>query len=88
MPLQPTISHEAKVLEIAAAAMQATMQGKAHVFVSYAGHVNMINVYAKPVETKYQAPDDSKTLFSESCFLELGHVDKQLEAILAKIKAL
>ncbi len=71
------------------AAIDATNQKKAHVFVNYSGHTNQVDVRAYPRSTVYQDDIDRVHLIrNTTIYLDDESSPEELKAILKQIQEL
>lgn len=74
---------QALIAQIMSAAYRKTLEGKAHVFVNYSGHVNDIDVYALPAETDYLAGEDRERIIDAHIKL-WPHTEKATNLVLIR----
>lgn len=49
---------------------KATCEGRAHVFVSYSGHINGLSAYALPTDTDYQDHVERHRYFDRTIYMD------------------
>ena len=77
------------VQSIVLAAIDATDQKKAHVFVNYSGHTNQVDVRAYPCNTDYQDTTDREPLICVTAiYLDDESSSEELKAVLKQIQEL
>ena len=83
-----------KINEIQSAAIAATVEGRAHVFVDYAGHIQNVHIRAYSTDTVYETRFERLNLMYSSVYIdnELGGSDEEiisnLDEVLNEIEAL
>jgi hypothetical protein len=79
-----------KLIQIMELAEEINSAGIAHVFVVYSGHVQLVNVYARPVDADYRSESEYHArLFDEYAYLDgASGFSKSTDDLIARLEGL